>query len=446
MNLTSFDCMKILPLSSSSSSSSLTPATFSLVDYPVKDSGEKLTREEKSFYRSSKRYLQKEKLSSFESFCKFICSKFKKISYEFAIFTYKHFFKKLGENEPDLIETCNQKIQDCEDQHIYKLFLKIIGKVEKQDLEILKLNEECIREWPWTIDSISEIVTSEKLIRDSFEMVELEEISNISRSIINSSDYQPVINKQNMKELVNHFKYLRKNQEYIEQDHELNEGTWEDHCISIPFNISSRGIPKLKLIMSEKASRSSKRRRNEVSSDDSKENHIVEKKRKKQGKRPDVIFVSRKSIKPDVKFEFLVGEVCSQPWNEKEDKMNGDTRKLFRLMKDCYDSIALYFYEKFGTNYSSCWNLKNLEIYGIIVSGFEIIIYVLDQPGFGVYRIRKVVKLEIPVKEENNDYYLYINKLMFAINEMEKLVENLNSELSKKSSKKNEKDFLISSL
>jgi len=35
-------------------------------------------------------------------------------------------------------------------------------------------------------------------------MVELEEISNISRSIINSSDYQPVINKQNMKELVNH--------------------------------------------------------------------------------------------------------------------------------------------------------------------------------------------------------------------------------------------------
>ncbi|CAH1765926.1 13048_t:CDS:2, partial [Entrophospora sp. SA101] len=90
------------------------------------------------------------------------------------------------------------------DQHIYKLFLKIIGKVEKQDLEILKLNEECIREWPWTIDSISEIVTSEKLIRDSFEMVELEEISNISRSIINSSDYQPVINKQNMKELVNH--------------------------------------------------------------------------------------------------------------------------------------------------------------------------------------------------------------------------------------------------
>ncbi|CAJ0752948.1 11638_t:CDS:2, partial [Entrophospora sp. SA101] len=214
------------------------------------------------------------------------------------------------------------------------------------------------------------------------------------------------------------------------QDHELNEGTWEDHCISIPFNISSRGIPKLKLIMSEKASRSSKRQRNEVSSDDSKENHIVEK----------------KSIKPDVKFEFLVGEVCSQPWNEKEDKTNGDTGKLFRLMKDCYDSIALYFYEKFGTNYSSCWNLKNLEIYGIIVSGFEIIIYVLDQPGFGVYRIRKVVKLEIPVKEENNDYYLYINKLMFAINEMEKLVENLNSELSKKSSKKNEKDFLISSL
>ncbi|CAJ0648369.1 13406_t:CDS:2, partial [Entrophospora sp. SA101] len=258
-----------------------------------------------------------------------------KIDYDFMIFVYKSFLKKFGEDEPNITEICNQKIQDCklkpnwfdhkeymsvshfvmiclchefvEDQHIYKLFLKIIGKVEKQDLEILKLNEECIREWPWTIDSISEsvqekiqyiilqenledlldyddplvssiVVTSEKLIRDSFEMVELEEISNISRSIINSSDYQPVINKQNMKELVNHFKYLRKNQEYIEQDHELNEGTWEDHCISIPFNISSRGIPKLKLIMSEKASRSSKRQRNEVSSDDSKENHIVEKK------------------------------------------------------------------------------------------------------------------------------------------------------------------------
>ncbi|CAJ0836742.1 3221_t:CDS:2, partial [Entrophospora sp. SA101] len=256
-----------------------------------------------------------------------------KIDYDFMIFVYKSFLKKFGEDEPNITEICNQKIQDCKvkidtwivmdivsyivfsayqakaqlDQHIYKLFLKIIGKVEKQDLEILKLNEECIREWPWTIDSISEsvqekiqyiilqenledlldyddplvssiVVTSEKLIRDSFEMVELEEISNISRSIINSSDYQPVINKQNMKELVNHFKYLRKNQEYIEQDHELNEGTWEDHCISIPFNISSRGIPKLKLIMSEKASRSSKRQRNEVSSDDSKENHIVEKK------------------------------------------------------------------------------------------------------------------------------------------------------------------------
>nr|CAG8540607.1 12909_t:CDS:2 [Entrophospora candida] len=166
--------------------------------------------------------------------------------------------------------------------------------------------------------------------------------------------------------------------------------------------ISRRGL-------SEKASRSSKRRRNEIHNDDEQENNVMGEKE------------SRKPVDSNLKFEFLVGE-------------------------DCYDSIVLYFYNKFSVNYSNHYNLRNLEIYGIIISGFELTIYVLDHPGFGAYRIQKAAQLNIPAKEENDNYYFYINKSMFAIDKMSKLVNNLNSELEQKSSKKNEKDFLVSSL
>ncbi|CAJ0634864.1 9959_t:CDS:2 [Entrophospora sp. SA101] len=68
-------------------------------------------------------------------------------------------------------------------------------------------------------------------------------------------------------------KCLRKNQEYLEEDCELNEGTWEAHCVTIPFNIASRNITQLKLII-----RSSKRRRNEIHSDNEQENNVMGKK------------------------------------------------------------------------------------------------------------------------------------------------------------------------
>nr|CAG8498028.1 2704_t:CDS:10 [Entrophospora candida] len=325
------------------------------------------------------------------------------------------------------------------DQHNYKLFLKIIGKFEKKrstNIEI-KLNLEELLDYNNPLAS-SIIYTSEQWLKDSLENFE-QKLSNVSNCAINN--YRSLISRQDMKELVNHFKCLRKNHEYLEEDCELNEGTWEAHCVTIPFNIASRNITQLKLIISEKASRSLKRRRNEIHSDDEQENNVMGKKRKKQGKCHDMRLESRKPVDSNLKFEFLVGEVCFQPWCKKEDKTDDDTKKLFRIMKDCYDSIVLYFYNKFSVNYSNHYNLRNLEIYG-----FELTIYVLDHPGFGAYRIQKAAQLNIPAKEENDNYYFYINKSMFAIDKMSKLVKNLNSELEQKSSKKNEKDFLVSSL
>src|SRR5947209_7508728 len=78
---------------------------------------------------------------------------------------------------------------------------------------------------------------------------------------------------------------------------------------------------------------------------------------------------SRKPIDSNLKFEFLVGEVCFQLWRKRENKTDDDMKKLFRIMKDCYDNIVLYFYNKFSINYSNRYNLRNLEIYGIIISG-----------------------------------------------------------------------------
>ncbi|CAH1769535.1 5280_t:CDS:1, partial [Entrophospora sp. SA101] len=97
-----------------SNATSTAPFSFDCF-YPIKDSGEKLTHEEKRFCRLSKKYFQKEKIHSFtlESFCISVCEKMMKIDYDFMIFVYKSFLKKFGEDEPNITEICNQKIQDC---------------------------------------------------------------------------------------------------------------------------------------------------------------------------------------------------------------------------------------------------------------------------------------------------------------------------------------------
>ncbi|CAH1767916.1 12489_t:CDS:2, partial [Entrophospora sp. SA101] len=82
-----------------------------------------------------------------------------------------------------------------------------------------------------------------------------------------------------------------------------------------------------------------------------------------------------KNIKKKLHFKYLVGE----------------------LMKDNHNSIVSYLYNKYGQNMDYS-DVNDLEIYGILVSGFQLYIYyyVLDQPGTSINRIRLIEILMLP--------------------------------------------------
>ena len=94
-------------------------------------------------------------------------------------------------------------------------------------------------------------------------------------------------------------------------------------------------------------------------------------KKKFWGKRPDLIFISREKYRyqGNINFEIVIGEVCSSPWWEKEPKTSSDLKKMFKNMKDCRDLISKYFYNKYGNYKCNGYNLRDIEIYGILITG-----------------------------------------------------------------------------
>ncbi|PKY23274.1 hypothetical protein RhiirB3_387078 [Rhizophagus irregularis] len=118
----------------------------------------------------------------------------------------------------------------------------------------------------------------------------------------------------------------------------------------------------------EKSSKASSERKNSVISNSSSENfykenekpikkkrkrndEFIPRKRKKIGRKPDLMIMSKTRLFQK-KLEFFVGEVSNSPWKEKSDKTN---------------------------------------------KGFKMKIFCFDKPGFGLYRVRKVDEITIPV-------------------------------------------------
>ncbi|CAB4410354.1 unnamed protein product [Rhizophagus irregularis] len=224
-----------------------------------------------------------------------------------------------------------------------------------------------------------------------------------------SDDEWKVISKGSA--IKNHFKWIRKMKDYKCYNNEINEGTWQIDAISIPLKYSTRSLTDVLLLMPEKSSKASSERKNSVISNSSSENfykenekpikkkrkrndEFIPRKRKKIGRKPDLMIMSKTRLFQK-KLEFFVGEVSNSPWKEKSDKTNKDRKKLIRMLKDIYDHIAKTFFSKYS--YLNINSFKNLEIYGIQITGFKMKIFCFDKPGFGLYRVRKVDEITIPV-------------------------------------------------
>ena len=66
-----------------------------------------------------------------------------------------------------------------------------------------------------------------------------------------------------------------------------------------------------------------------------------------------------------------MGEISGDPWCKERsksiDKIKSDKNKLFRIMKDTYDSIVKHYVKK--SNSFTLENFKDLELYGFLISG-----------------------------------------------------------------------------
>ncbi|GET64101.1 hypothetical protein GLOIN_2v1789140 [Rhizophagus irregularis DAOM 181602=DAOM 197198] len=227
----------------------------------------------------------------------------------------------------------------------------------------------------------------------------------------------------------NHFKWIRKMKDYKYYNNEINEGTWQIDAISIP--LKARSLTDVLLLMPEKSSKASSERKNSVISNSSSENfykenekpikkkrkrndEFIPRKRKKIGRKPDLMIMSKTRLFQK-KLEFFVGEVSNSPWKEKSDKTNKDRKKLIRMLKDIYDHIAKTFFR------------------------FKMKIFCFDKPGFGLYRVRKVDEITIPVniKDDFIDRTfeglmtkVYVNNIKTTISSQRKGAKNLQWEKS----------------
>ncbi|CAJ0767129.1 7267_t:CDS:2, partial [Entrophospora sp. SA101] len=128
----------------------------------------------------------------------------------------------------------------------------------------------------------------------------------------------------------------------------------------------------------------------------------TKKSREHTGKKPDFSFKIRKSSSEiKIKFKLLV---------ENENKTKDDRYKLYRMMKDIHDYIFKTYISKFSG--VEIVKIGQLEIYRVLVTGFKLIVFVLDRPGYGLYRVRKVDEVIIPVKKKDDKIILVLESLM----------------------------------
>ncbi|CAJ0745927.1 2954_t:CDS:2, partial [Entrophospora sp. SA101] len=227
-----------------------------------------------------------------------------------------------------------------------------------------------------------------------------------------------------IRDILNHFKRIHHLKDYLLEDEEVIEGTWTSDGIITPLKIASCAIPDIRLYSPEKQSKASKRRR------------IISK--------SDNLNLDKENLNSQKKREPIVGEIAYSPWDEDDIKTRNDQLKLYRMMKDLFDDIMktnILKYDKFVT----ADMFKSLEIYGILIKGFQMFVFVLDKPGFGLYRIRKVDELTIPVKEKNDDVIKVYESLMFAVKKTKEFIDELHENLRTKKKEDND-PWLLSSM
>ncbi|RIB16130.1 hypothetical protein C2G38_2190813 [Gigaspora rosea] len=87
----------------------------------------------------------------------------------------------------------------------------------------------------------------ESWLKSSFSEIEWSELTDVSKCGLNLNNFSQTISKNNMKKLIPICtSHLRKTKEY-ETSNDNNEGTWELHSVTIPFNIAIREINNIKL-------------------------------------------------------------------------------------------------------------------------------------------------------------------------------------------------------
>ncbi|CAG8812705.1 19801_t:CDS:2 [Gigaspora margarita] len=323
----------------------------------------------------------------------------------------------------------------------------------KSKITLFKSEYEHFRRWPWIIPILSSIVDTtypEDWIRTKFTQNEWDQISDTSGCLINKATKE-TISADSLSEIKNHFQQLRNSKKYLKPNKRLNEGSWQASVTTFTFTIISREFIDIQYVNNERQSTGSKRRRNLISSDE--ENYEITEVRR--GKRPDFLvetvhgyrstenFLKNKLLH----FEYLIGEISKSPSNQSGEKSISNRYKMYKMMKDNYDTIVSYFYNQYGQYMHQDLSLRNLEIYGILVSGFDLEIFVLDRPGAVISRVRRVIRIEIPVNIENNDYYLWMDRLVYALNAQHSLLNKLIIKLKKKKSQDEEyKGFLFSTI
>ncbi|RIB21774.1 hypothetical protein C2G38_2175640 [Gigaspora rosea] len=82
------------------------------------------------------------------------------------------------------------------------------------------------------------------------------------------------------------------------------------------------------------------------------------------------------------------------------------------MLKDVYDSIVEISFEKYS--FLDIDSFKEMEIYGGVKT-----------TGFGLYRVRKVDEVVIPVKTENNNIDKIFEGLMFSVNQTMEYIEEV---------------------
>ncbi|CAH1762720.1 9378_t:CDS:2 [Entrophospora sp. SA101] len=275
------------------------------------------------------------------------------------------------------------------------------------DDPIVSLNVDTSNPHPW--------------LRNNFSNEEWKKISDKSSSKINDVGNANFIGENHINDLRNHFYFIHKNSTYTKKDKFISEGTWRSHFTTIPFNIVTRdqllagnaNQKKYYVYHNPRISIGSKRRKLESISDNDSEEKYHDPKL--------------------VKFEIYFSEICLSPWIKLLPEINSDKNKMMRMTKDSYDLITKYSYKKYGKNSNNNKNLdlKNLEVFGAIIYGFNMEVYSLDKVGYRIYRVRLVRTLKIPVREGNNEYYRSLNQLMYAIHYMSSMIENLDKSLKK---------------